>query len=149
MSNEIKFSVGQRVVTASGGYPGTIKEINGDLHIVQLDGSPSDTELFRFWGDELDVLPTSKYQTDEIVIIETHDCRLGAVKVPAIIRFYDPSLDIYEVNVLLPAHRHAADSHDISWWTIKESEIVQSLGKAVTENPTEGDYVRKAAGFDN
>lgn len=139
---------GSRVRISGYDELGTIRAImdsvHGKLALVQRD----DNTYTRMFLSELEALPTGKYSTDEIVLIKTEDSRLGSVFIPAIVRYYDSDHDAYEVNALLPAHRHAATRDDIAWWTVNESEIVQSLGKATTERPTLGDHMRKLAGFD-
>jgi hypothetical protein len=70
------------------------------------------------------------------VIIETRDFRAGDVRVPALIRYYEPEFDAYEVSVLLHPYKDApADMDDLRWWTVKAHEIVANLGPAVTERP--------------
>lgn len=55
----------------------------------------------------------NKYQTGDIVLIETEDLFVGKVRSPAIVRYYDERHDAYEVNVLLRPDEHAARQLDV------------------------------------
>jgi hypothetical protein len=77
-------------------------------------------------------------------MLNTTDGHYGKMRFPVVIRFpYDGSVDpeivvsgSYEVNVLVPTGRFAANRDDIEWWTVNESEIECSLGMAVVERPS-------------
>lgn len=69
-----------------------------------------------------------KYQTNEIVIIETYDAMTGKIRTVGIIRFAYEEYDAYEVNVLPVTGESAA--RNVMWWTVGEDEIKQSLGLA-------------------
>lgn len=76
-----------------------------------------------------------KYQTNEIVIIETTDAQYGRIRMPAIIRFEHPDHPgYYEINAVIPTGGDAAGPRDMAHWTIREEEIAQSLGIAVVEH---------------
>jgi len=76
-----------------------------------------------------------KYQTNEIVIIDTSDALYGRIRMPAVIRFeHENHPDIYEINALIPTGADAAGPRDMAWWTNREEEIAQSWGMAVIEH---------------
>jgi hypothetical protein len=62
-----------------------------------------------------------------IVLIDTQD-HSDHVVVPGIIRYYNPSYEAYEVNVLWPVDSSLPNM--VHWWSVRPSEIAKVIGTA-------------------
>ena len=75
------------------------------------------------------------YKPGEIVIVETEDIRFGHVRIPAIVRYYAPETDHYEVNAFVVSDGRSIDTRDVHQWCVRPYEITLSMGMATVENP--------------